>query len=409
MMFLSNEEKQMLDGSMGEGVRKAMDMLVALGKAFDAEKMIKVSRTHVALSGQEGDTYWCELLVNGGAHCLVPPTTNPNWDVETLNPIYTVSSEKLFLAARTEDVYRRIGAIMTHCCTPELAGNVPTFGEHVAFSESSATPYVNSILGARSNRESSVSALASAVTGRTPYYGLHLDKNRKGNMVVTVETDLRNAYDWGLLGWFVGMHTGNLVPVVQFSKKAYHWVRPTPEELLYFTTESSTSGAVPMFHLVGITPEASTLETALGGNKIQKELTVTREDLDEVQRLVSDPAGKIHLVLLGCPHYTYNQLKEVAALLKGRKIAEGVHFWILTSFDAIELAKRSGHFDLLKASGVGVVPDTCMDQPCFDGFQGKLNLTDSAKCAHYQKRRGLPFVLRSLSECIEIAVKGEVK
>lgn len=408
-MFLTDEEKRMLDGSMGEGVRKAMDMLVAMGKAFDAERMIKVSRTHVALSGQEGDTYWCELLVNGGARCLIPPTTNPNWDVDSLNPVYPVAPEKLFLAARTEDVYRRIGAIMTHCCTPELAGNVPSFGEHVAFSESSATPYVNSILGARSNRESSVSALASAVTGRTPYYGLHLDENRKGNMLVTVEAELNGAYDWGLLGWVVGMHAGNLVPVIEFKKRAYQWIRPTPEEQLYFTTEAATSGAVAMFHLAGITPEAPTPEKAFGGNKIIKNLTVTRKDLEEAQNLVSDPAGKINLVLLGCPHYTYDQLKEAAALFGGRKTADGVHFWILTSFDAIELAKRSGHLELLRNSGVGVVPDTCMDQPCFDGFRGMLNMTDSAKCAHYQKRRGLPFVLRSLPECIEAAVKGEAK
>ncbi len=408
-MHLTEEEQRMLDGEMGEGVRKAMDMLVALGLAFDAEKMIKVSRTHVALSGQEGDTYWCELLVNGGARCLIPPTTNPNWDVATLNKEYPVSAEKLILASRTEDVYRRIGAVMTHCCTPELAGNVPIFGEHVAFSESSATPYVNSILGARSNRESSVSALASAVTGRTPLYGLHLDENRKGNMLVTVETELDGYYDWGLLGWFIGMHAGNRVPVIILKKKAFSWNRPTPEELLYFTTESSTSGAMPMFHIVGVTPEAPTLEAAFGGNSPETELTVTREDLDEVERLVSDPPGKINLVLLGCPHYTYGQLKDAANLLKGRKIHEDIHFWILSSFDAIELAKRSGHLEILEAGGIRTVPDTCMDEPCFDGFKGMLNLTDSAKCAHYQKRRGLPFVLRSLPECIEAAVRGEAK
>ena len=113
---------------------------------------------------------------------------------------YEVPADKLFLARRTEDVYRRIGASLTYCCTPELAGNVPSFGEHVAFSESSATPYVNAILGARSNRESSVSALASAVTGVTPLYGLHLDRNRRGNMTVVVDVVLKDLYDWGLLG-----------------------------------------------------------------------------------------------------------------------------------------------------------------------------------------------------------------
>ena len=194
-MRLSDEQKRMYDGSRGPGVQKAMELLVALGKAFDAEEMIPVSRTHVALSGQEGDTYWCELLVNGGARAVVPPTTNPAWDTQTLTRYYDVTPGELDLALRTVDVYRRIGAVLTFCCTPELAGNVPTFGEHVAFSESSATPYVNSILGARSNRESSVSALASAVTGITPLYGLHFRENRLGTFLVDVEAAPKEPYD----------------------------------------------------------------------------------------------------------------------------------------------------------------------------------------------------------------------
>ena len=164
-MFLTDEEKRMLDGTHGKGVMKAMELLVALGKAFDAERMIPVTRAHVALSGQEGDTYWCGLLADGGARCKVPPTTNPAWDVASLTRRYEVTEAELELALRTVEVYRRIGAQLTFCCTPGLATNVPNFGEHVAFSESSATPYVNSVLGARSNRESSVSALAAAVAG----------------------------------------------------------------------------------------------------------------------------------------------------------------------------------------------------------------------------------------------------
>lgn len=407
-MQLTDHEQKMLNGEMGEGVRKAMDMLVAMGKAFNAERMIPVTRTHVAMSGQEGDTYWCELLVNGGATCKVVPTTNPNWDVPTLSRHYEVPADRLFLARRTDDVYRRIGASITYCCTPELAGNVPTFGEHIAFSESSATPYVNSILGARSNRESSVSALASAVTGVTPYYGLHLDENRKGNMSVYVDVELKDAYDWGLLGWYVGLHAGTRVPVITFKDGAFKGVRPTPEELLYFTTESSTSGAVPMFHMVGVTPEAPTAEAAFGGNASLYDITATRADLDEMERLVSDPAGKINLIMVGCPHYTYAQLREVAEIVGERRIHKDVDFWILSSWDAMELARRSGHMETIERSGIRVVADTCMDQPPFDVFRGKLNMTDSAKCAHYQKRRGLPFVLRRIEQCIEAAVKGEV-
>ena len=166
-MYLTDEEKRILDGGEGAGKQKAMEMLYALGLTFDAEKLIPVKRAHVALSGQEGDTYWCELLVNGGATCAVPPTTNPYWDTNYLTKFFDVTKEELELADRTGDAYRRIGAKLTYHCAPGVCSNVPFFGEHVAFSESSATPYVNGALGARSNRESSVSALAAAVSGLT--------------------------------------------------------------------------------------------------------------------------------------------------------------------------------------------------------------------------------------------------
>lgn len=409
-MLLTDNEKKMLNGECGSGYQKAMMMLVAMAKTFNAEKMIPVSRTHVALSGQEGDTYWCELLVNGGAVCKVPPTTNPCWDVQTLIRPYheSVKARHLDIAYRTDDVYRRIGAKMSYCCTPEFAGNVPAFGEHVAFSESSATPYVNSILGAFSNRESSVSALASAVTGVTPLYGLHLQENRKANMIVKVEAELNDEYDWSMLGWYIGKFVDDNVPVVCIPKIQNMGIRPTPEMLLYFCTESSTSGAMPMFHIAGLTPEAPTIEAALSGNKVQKELVVTDKDLKDTQDEISDNGGKINMVLLGCPHYTYEQLLKVSELIGDRHVHKDVDFWILTSSTALELAKRNGCYLKLIRAGITPVPDTCMDEPCFDGFKGRLSMSDSAKCTHYQKRRGLPFVMRKLPECIEAAVKGEI-
>jgi len=405
-MFLTDEEKRMLDGTHGKGVMKAMELLVALGKAFDAERMIPVTRAHVALSGQEGDTYWCGLLADGGARCKVPPTTNPAWDVASLTKRYEVTESELELALRTVEVYRRIGAHLTFCCTPGLATNVPNFGEHVAFSESSATPYVNSVLGARSNRESSVSALAAAVVGKTPLYGLHLDENRKGQFLVDVEPSMEDTYDWGMLGWFVGRFCGNRVPVLRFRNLAG---RPTPESLLYLGAELNTSGAVPMYHIVGLTPEAPTLEAAFGGRVPQSELVVTAKDLEEQQEAISEKAGPVNLVMLGCPHYSYRQIREIERLMAGRRVREGVGFWVLTSFDALELANRSGERERLAALGVELVADTCIDEPCWKSFEGGLGVTDSPKCAYYRERRGQPFVIRRLSECVEAAVLGEVR
>ncbi len=405
-MFLTDEEKRMLDGQGGKGVMKAMELLVALGKAFDAEKLIPISRAHVALSGQEGDTYWCGLLADGGARCKIPPTTNPAWDVLNLTKRYQVTDSELELALRTVEVYRRIGAQLTFCCTPGLATNVPNFGEHIAFSESSATPYVNSVLGARSNRESSVSALAAAVVGKTPLYGLHLEENRKGQFLVEVEATLEEPYDWGLLGWYVGRFSGSRVPVFNFRNLRG---RPSPESLLYLGAELNTSGAVPMYHILGLTPEAPSAEKAFGGKTPEAELVVTRKDLMIQEESISEKGGPINLVMLGCPHYSYGQIREIERLMRGRRVKEGVGFWVLTSYDALELAVRSGERDRLAALGVDLVADTCIDEPCWKSFEGALGVTDSPKCAYYRERRGQPFVIRRLSECVEAAVLGEAR
>jgi len=401
---LTDHEQRMLDGSYGQGVKRAMELLVALGKSFDAEKMIPVSRTHVALSGQEGDTYWCELLVNGGATCKVPPTTNPAWDVQGLTKYYEVTDQELELALRTVDVYRRIGAKLTFSCTPELAGNVPSFGEHVAFSESSATPYVNAVLGARSNRESSCSALASAVTGITPLYGYHIEENRAGTMLVDIEAEPKDAYDWGILGFYIGRYAGKHTPVLRFRTLRQ---RPRPEDLLYLGAEMATSGSVGMYHVVGVTPEAPTTEAAFQGKKAEFTLPVSQKDLKEQEEEISEKGGKINLVMLGCPHYTYDQLRELASLLENRRVHDDVAFWVLTSFDAIELARRSGELEVIEKSGARLVPDTCIDEPCWKSFEGGLGVTDSPKCMYYRERRGQAFVIRRLSDCVDAAVNGE--
>ena len=402
-MNLTSEEKRMLDGEIGVGVQKAMELQVALGEAFNAERFVPVSRTHVALSGQEGDTYWCELLVNGGAACRVPCTTNPAWDVKVLTQHYGVSQDELDLVRRTYEVYTKIGAVMSLSCTPELQQNVPSFGEIVAFSESSATPYVNSVLGARSNRESSVSALAAAVTGRAPLYGLMFDENRRGTMIVDVNFIPREAYDWGLLGWYIGRFVGPEVPVLRFKNMGR---RPSPEALLYLGAELNTSGAVPMYHIVGITPEAQSLEQAMGGKKPVKELVVSERDLRDQQEALSEVGGAINLVILGCPHYTLDQVMELMAIMAGRRAS--VPFWILVSQATLTLADRNGVFKELQSLGANLVAETCIDEPCFKIFEGGLGVTDSPKCAYYRKRRGQLFVIRRMSECVEAAVKGEI-
>ena len=405
-MFLTDEEKRILDGEKGVGCQKAMELIYALALTFDAEKLIPIKRAHCALSGQEGDTYWCELLVNNGAKCTVPVTTNPYWDTCYLTKFFDVTKDELELAERTGDVYRRIGAKLTYHCAPGLGTNVPFFGEHIAFSESSATPYVNSVLGARSNRESSVSALAAGVIGKTPLYGYHLDENRYGEFLIDIDAEMEDHYDWGILGHCVGKIAGSRNAVLRFKDP----VNPGPEDFLYFGAEAATSGAVAMYHMVGVTPEARTIEQAFGNRPIPKsEAVLTNKDLKDREELLTPNGGEINLVMLGCPHYTYNQLLDVERLLGGRKVNQNVAFWILAEFQAVELAERSHRRQRLELLGVRMVGDTCIDEPCWKSFEGRLGVTDSPKCAYYRERRGQSFAVRRLSECVEAAISGRVE
>ena len=264
-MQLTDLERDMLEGKHGEGTALAMRVQVGVGKAFYAERMVPITRAHVALSAQDADLWFVSKLVDGGAHCVVSPTVNPSIDIAYLDEnLFEVPQEGRDIVTATNEAYRRIGATMTLDCAPGLEKNVPAFGEVIAFSESSATPYVNSVLGARSNRESSHSALCAAVTGRVPEYGLLLDKNRKGQILVEVEAEIRDDFDCSLLGWAYPMkYKGLEIPVFTGID-----ARPTPEGFLNFGAELNTSGCVSMYHIAGITPEAPTVEAAFGGNAV---------------------------------------------------------------------------------------------------------------------------------------------
>ncbi|HVP92965.1 MAG TPA: aconitase X catalytic domain-containing protein, partial [Acidobacteriota bacterium] len=326
-MHLTNEEERILHGESGKGTQKAMELLVAIGDAYDAEKMIPISRAHAASSGQEGDLYFVELLADGGARCKVPTSTNPVYDIAYFDRLFAeIPKGEADVARRVMEAYERVGAILSWSCVPYLAENIPLYGETVAFSESSATPYVNSVIGARTNREAAQSALSAGVIGKTPEYGLHFKENRKGTHLVSVEAVLKDEFDYTLLGYRVGKRVGYGIPVLTGISK-----RPNTEELINFCAMSNVSGAISMFHIPGFTAEAPTVEEAFQGDVPEDKITVTDHELKQDYDELQTTSGKIDFVMLGCPHYTLKQMEEVARLLSGKKIHEGVAFWVCTS------------------------------------------------------------------------------
>jgi hypothetical protein len=399
-MHLTREEERILDGEFGEGTQKAIELLVAIGDAYDAQDMIPISRAHAASSGQEGDLYFVELLANGGASCKVPTSTNPVYDIDYFDRLFEIPRDEGEIARRVKEAYKRVGAILSWSCTPYMAENIPLYGETVAFSESSATPYVNSVIGARTNREAAQSALAAGVIGKTPNYGLHIRDNRKGTFLVEVEATLKDEFDYTLLGYYAGKRIGYGIPVFAGISR-----RPDTEELVNFCAMSNTSGAIPMFYMPGFTVEASTIEEAFQGDMPEDKITVTDYELKETYEELQTASGKIDFVMLGCPHYTLKQVAEVAKLLDGKKVHDDVSFWVCTSATTQILAERIGYLDIIERAGGHVVADTCIDEPCWSVYRSKVGMTDSPKCAYY--RRFKEAIVARLQDCTEAATKGK--
>jgi hypothetical protein len=401
-MQLTQEQQDMINGVYGEGTAIAMKIQVAIGESFNAERMVPITRAHVALSNQEADLWFAEKLLNAGAKCKIAPTVNPGFCLSYFKKAGMVSEDDANLMQRTHDAYKGLGAILSYNCTPYLASNVPQFGEITAFSESSATPYINGPWGARSNREGANSALCAAITGFVPEYGLLLDENRKGDILVEVQADMKSDFEYQLLG-YMGKKIGKGIPVFTGLPE-----RISPEALMNLGAQLNTSGAYGMYHIVGFTPEAPTLEAAFGGKEPLRKVIITDEDLAEILAEISETGNrKIDFAMFGCPHFTLNQVQEIVAMIEGKKLK--VEMWILTSSTTKEMAVRMGLDAIIEAAGGHIVEDSCPDQPCWNHLKDKFGVTESPKLAYYPKRRGINLVIRNLEECVQAALTGEVK
>ena len=403
-MYLTNEEQRMLDGEYGDVVKKSMKILVTLGKIYGAEKMIKINNVHspgvsYRVAGDAGLNYVKEASED--SVFIVPTTLNTigidseNWE--------KIGFDKEFSLKQIEmlDYYRKMEAYSTYSCTPYLNGNIPLKGEHVAWGESSAIAYVNSVIGARTNREGGPSALAAAITGRVPAYGYHLDVNRKGSIVFDIEFELTDDSDFALLGYYAGSITKSLVPVFRGINKT-----PTLENLKSLSAALASSGAVALFHVVGVTPEAPTFESVVDiNNKEIKYYSYSLEDKKDTMKKFT-LEGEVDFVVIGCPHCSIVELEDISKLLENKKIRSDV--WICTSRQIKSLSDKMGYTKIIEESGAVIVCDTCPIL-CPTSSKGyKKIATNSAKLAHYAP--GLWNVetgIKNLKDCIDVALTGK--
>lgn len=399
-MELTAYQQEMLDGVWGKGKSMAMQVLVGIGKCFDAPRLVPITRAHVSLSAQEADLWFSGKLLAAGARCAVPPTVNPGYSLDYFGgQISEAAAENMRQVDRT---YRQLGARMTYSCTPYLGDNVPGFGETVAFSETNATIFVNSVLGARTNRESAASALCAAVTGFTPEYGMLLEKNRFATVAVEVQAALSGDFDYAVLG-LLGKKIGKGVPAFLGLPRDI-----STEALIALGTQLNVSGSFDLFHIPGVTAEARRWGDVFGGKTPERRVIITREDLDKaLEDFSPSPSGPIEYCILGCPHYTYTQLEEVSGLLAGQ--AARVPIYILTSSTVKARARDAGLEQRLQALGAVLIPDTCVDEACCWGYlAGRPGVTDSPKGAYYMETAGIQLAVRDRATCIRWAQNGRV-
>ncbi|MCL5874541.1 MAG: aconitase X catalytic domain-containing protein [Candidatus Thermoplasmatota archaeon] len=402
-MFLTRQEEGILSGENGPGLQYAMELLVTIGEVFNSDKLIDITRAHWALSGQEGDLYFAKRLAEGDAKTKVPVTTNPDWDPQLRTQFKVdLTDNDLALLRDTYDACDRLNVIKSFSCTPFLEKDHPVYGEHVSFSESSASPFINAVYGALTNRESSVSALAAGIVGKTPNFGLHLKENRAPTVVVKVSASVRGDFDLGLLGWHLGkVVEPNSIPYLTHIKGTQ-----SMEGLRDFGALLNTTNAVAMYHIVGVTPEAKEFE-ASSHNGIEK-LEITEKDLNETRREFSNYHGEINSVFMGCPHSTVSEINSVYRLLNGRKIKDDIHFLIFTSGVNFKILQTSGMMGKLNSLGVRVLKDSCVDEPVFKFAEGRIGATNSAKAAYYRARRNQKFTILDIPDLVEAGVRGFV-
>ena len=399
-MVLTKHQQDMLNGQYGRGKAMAMQIQTAVGEGFSAQRMVPVNRAHVALSAQEADTWFAGRLRDAGAVCAIPPTVNPGYCLKYFKLLELVDEEAASLMKETQEVYRDLGAILSYSCTPYLFGNIPRYGEVVSFSETSASVYVNSVLGAKTHRESSGTALCAAVTGYVAEYGMLLEENRKGTILVDVRASVETDFEMALLG-LTAKKIGNGIPVFQGISK-----NVTTEGLIALGAQLNVAGVCDMFHIPGLTPEASDLRQAFGGKAPKETVVITGEDLQKAREdYFPERVDRPGFVMLGCPHYTYRQISRVISILAGRRA--DIDIWILTSGAEKALLASTGLEAELLRGRVRLVADTCVDQKtCFGHLAGTGGVTDSPKCAYYMRSFGVKLAVHDVETCIRLALEG---
>jgi len=372
-MHLTKDEEKILNCEKGEVMERLFRLLVRLGDIYGADKMIPVGSVQVAGVSYKsiGDpgTEFLEDMASKGAKVKVLTYLNPaGMDLENWKE-YGFPEDFAKNQLHIMDAFRRMGIVVTSTCTPYLAGNLPRFREHIAWSESSAVSFSNSVIGARTNREGGPSALAAAICGVTPNYGLHLWEKRQPTVKIKVDVDLNYSSDFGALGWYVGKQVKNKIPYFTGIMNA------NTDQLKALGAAMAASGAVALYHVEDLTPEADLVEKN-GLDTISVGKTEIKETYSKL-----NTGKEPDIVIFGCPHASLREISVVADKLEGKQLKKPV--WICTSRMVKEAAVRMGYNEIIEKAGGSIVADTCMVVSPIEKMGYKTTGVNSGKAANY--------------------------
>ncbi|GAB7020738.1 aconitase X [Halostagnicola bangensis] len=421
-MELDPDERAMLNGEEGPAKQVAMDLLIRYAEALDVDRLINTDNVAGVPGAVNeflenyyggGSTSHNEIFsrydldsdrvvdvpdTEAGATRLQGKVEPKHWDelgTDQKNAELDRISEE-FAADHDVEVLKT--------CTPYHAGNLPSYGEHCAWMESSAVVFINSVLGARTNVEGRESTSAAMLTGKIPDWGLHRDENRYGTHRIEVDVPVDDIMNWGMLGYFVGKHIQEDIPVL-----VGDYGSPSRVEHKHFGASAATSGGIELYHVVGETPEAETEASAFGPNEPEDvyryDEEACREVYDELNAVGDD--RDIDFVMLGCPHYSIEQVREASRLLEGRELDEDVELWLFASRKVRDQAEQEGHADVIRAAGGKMMTDTCSSMSQAIPPETDVVALDSAKQVHY-----LPAIMDveawfgSTEDVIDAAISG---
>lgn len=409
-MELTEEQQQILSGARGPFLAQCLRWLVEWGDAMDARRLVRCTNTH-ALVTVPGNLVWgagsktidsaMELLRPACQHRVCcHSTAHITFAHEEQYDEIDMPPEQVAAQLQVQDMAKDAGFLMTYTCAPYLVGNVPLKGEVCAWTESSAVVYANSILGARTTRHGTESAIAAALTGFVPEFGVLLDENRRATLQVDVTADLRSPTDWGVLGYFAGNAAGLEVPVFAGAP------RPLQEDAKQLCAALASGGGVTMCHIAGVTPEAPTLELALGGQTPRRRIEFGEAELRETYGLLrSHTDDAIDTVIMGCPHASLQEIAEIALALDGKHVADGVTLWVCTAYATRSNAERLGYGKVIAHAGGYLFCDTCPTNSM--RINAKRIVTPGVKQAHYARNMiAAEVIVDHAAGCIEAALTG---